>query len=69
MFPPTLLLTVWTGELSDSVNYSGWYETNVATGTTPTVFIAQFLLSCFFGFILVRSYVGLVGGKSLRLSK
>jgi hypothetical protein len=28
MFVPTLLLALWTGELEEAVQFSGWYETN-----------------------------------------
>ena len=59
MFLPTLFLTIWTGELSESVDFVGWYSNNPRTGTSPLLFTAQFLLSCFFGFILV-SWVVLV---------
>uniref|UniRef100_A0A8C5LNV5 Solute carrier family 35 member D2 n=1 Tax=Leptobrachium leishanense TaxID=445787 RepID=A0A8C5LNV5_9ANUR len=48
MILPTLLLTLWTGEFDQVMEFSEW---------TNIYFTVQFILSCFMGFILLYSVV------------
>ena len=47
MFFPTLLLSIYSGDLKASAQFEGW----------TVDFVAEFLLSCVFGFILMYSTV------------
>ncbi|XP_013189429.2 UDP-sugar transporter UST74c [Amyelois transitella] len=46
MFVPAVLVAWWTGDLDRSSEYAGWSD---------PIFLAQFIMSCFMGFVLSYS--------------